>query len=100
MATRRQAPELGYDPADLVPGVPTLYVSLNGRGWELRCDGVLLSTHPTRDEALDAAYEQCDREFGNILAEGSTGRFVFQMEQDPVLLKLFRDLDRARGMTS
>jgi hypothetical protein len=98
MATRKHAPRLGYDPAELVPGVSTLYVSRNGRGWELRRDGVLLSSHATRNEALDTAHEISEREYCNILAEGSTGTLVLLMEQDPEWLAIARDLDRIRGM--
>ncbi|MBB4639136.1 hypothetical protein [Longimicrobium terrae] len=97
MATRKRAPEPGYEPEDLVPGVPTLYIALRNSVWELRRDGVLLSTHPTRVNAIDVARAHSDREFCNILAEGSTGRLVFQMSQDPKWLAIARELDRARG---
>ena len=98
MAVRRRTPEPWYDPADLVAGVPTLCVTPHAGRWELRRDGVLLSTHATRDDALDSAYACSDREFSNILATGSTGRYLFEMEQDPKLLKLYRELDRMRGL--
>ena len=98
MTKRRRPPELGYDPAGLVPNVPTLYVARNGQVWELRRDGVLLSTHPTRLKALDVAYEHSGRSFCNILAEGSTGRLVVEMDQDPRWLAIARELDRARGL--
>ncbi|HEX8395364.1 MAG TPA: hypothetical protein VF665_23645 [Longimicrobium sp.] len=98
MATRKRAPRKGYDPADLVPGVPTLYVARHGSRWHLTRDGVLLSTHSTRIEALDIAYELSEQNFCNILAEGSTGRLVVEMDQDPQWLALAREMDRARGM--
>lgn len=97
MATRRRAPELGYDPEDLVPGVPTLYIALRNSVWELRRDGVLLSTHPTRVHAVRTARDHTEREYCNILAEGSTGRLVLKMEQNPVLVRLYAELDRLRG---
>ena len=80
--------ELFYDPADLDPTAPRLRVTRNGVGWELRDDaGMLLSTHPTQDDAIDAALDRSRSRFSEILARGSTGRIEWRISQDPELLR-------------
>jgi hypothetical protein len=67
------------------PGARQLHISRNGVGWELRSDeGDVLSSHPSVDDAIDAALEVSKAEFREILVRGSAGRrFVSAVNQDP-----------------
>lgn len=88
MATRETPVERFYDPADLVPGAPRLYVRRNGTRWELRDDaGELLSTHATDELAIDAALERSRRSYCEILVRGASGRTEWLIDQDPELLR-------------
>lgn len=95
MATREPPVELFYDPAELDPDAPRLYVLWNGSGWELRDDsGGLLGTHLTQDKAVDAALRRSRARFSEILVRGSTGRAEWVVSQNPEWLKLTRAIDR------
>jgi hypothetical protein len=88
MATREAPEELFYDPADLDPEAPRLYVLRNGDGWELQDEaGDVLSTHPTQRDALDAAHEQSAIRFCEILVRGSNGRAEWYVEQSAAMRK-------------
>jgi hypothetical protein len=81
MATREPPVELFYDPDDLHPTAPRLRVTRNSVGWELRDEGgVLLGTHPTQDDAIDAGLERSRLRFSEILARGSNGRIEWRIE--------------------
>jgi hypothetical protein len=91
MATREPPVELFYDPADLDPNAPRLRVVRNGVGWELRDEaGVLLSTHPTQADAIDAALERSAVRFSEILVRGSTGATEWVVGQDALTQQLSR----------
>jgi hypothetical protein len=86
MATREPPVELFYDPADLDPAAPRLYVWRSGRTWELQDeDGIVLSTHPTQRDAIEEAHERSAARFCEILARGSTGRIEWRIEQSPMM---------------
>jgi hypothetical protein len=88
MATRTPPLERFYDPADLDPAAPRLYVLRNDCVWELRDEAdVLLSAHPTQQDAIDAALERSRLRFSEILARGSTGRAEWLVDQHPEILK-------------
>lgn len=85
MATREPSVELFYSPEDLTPGAPRLYVARKDNDWELRDeDGVLLSTHPSQSDAIDAARDRSKVRFSEILVRGPTGRLEWQLDQSPV----------------
>lgn len=95
MATREPPVELFDDPDELDPTAPRLRVTRNGVGWELRDDaGVLLGTHPTEDDAVEAALERWKLRFSEILVRSSTGRAEWRMDQDPELLRAIEFLQR------
>ena len=95
MATREPPVELFYDPADLDPKAPRLYVWRNGNTWELQDEaGAVLSTHPTQDDAIDAALERSRVCFSEILVRGSTGRMEWLVDQNPELLRIIDSLQR------
>lgn len=86
MATREPPVEFFYDPADLHPAAPRLYVWRNGATWELQDeDGAVLSMHPTQRDALERAHERSAVRFCEILARGSTGRFEWRIDQSPAM---------------
>ncbi|HEX6036756.1 hypothetical protein [Longimicrobium sp.] len=88
MAMREPPEELFYDPADLDPDAPRLYVLRNGDTWELQDEpGDVLSTHPTRRDALEDAHERSAVAFCEILARGSNGRAEWWMEQNAAMRK-------------
>jgi hypothetical protein len=76
-------PDFALD--DFDPSARQLHVERNGKGWELRSDeGALLGTHPSVDDAIDAALEMSRAEFREILVRGSSGRrFVSAVNQNP-----------------
>jgi hypothetical protein len=83
MATREPPVELFYDPAELDPAAPRLYVLRNGATWELQDeDGAVLGTHPTQRDAIEEAHERSATRFCEILARGSTGRIEWRIEQN------------------
>lgn len=85
MATREPPIELFYDPGDLIPGAPRLYVWRNDNEWELLdADGVLLSTHPSQGAAIEAARVRSHVRYCDILVRGSTGRVEWLLDQHPV----------------
>jgi hypothetical protein len=89
MATREPPVELFYDPQDLDPTAPRLYVWRNGATWELQNEtGDVLSTHPTQTDAIDAARRRSEARFSEILVRGSSGRMEWQLDQDPELLRI------------
>lgn len=91
MATRTPPLERFYDPADLDPAAPRLYVLRNGTGWELRDEeGAVLSMHPTQRDAIDAGLTRSAVEFCEILVRGSTGDLEMRLDQDPDLLRTTR----------
>lgn len=95
MAKRKAPPEPLFDETDLDPNAPRLYISRNGVGWELRsAEGALLSVHDSQSTAIDAAREISQAGFSEILVEGSTGRYVWQLDQRPewlTIAEFFRD---------
>jgi hypothetical protein len=96
MATREPPVELFYDPDDLHPDAPRLRVTRNGVGWELRDQGgVLLGTHPTQMDAIEAALERSAVCFHEILVRGTTGRGEWVVNQDPEWMRMSRLLDSA-----
>ncbi|HEX6041258.1 DUF2188 domain-containing protein [Longimicrobium sp.] len=101
MATHEPEVELFYDPADLDPNAPRLYVTRNGVGWELRDGaGLLLSTHPTQAHGIEAARRQSLRRFSEILVRGSNGAVEWRLDQDPDVAPIvdwFRKRDLAAG---
>ncbi len=97
MATCEFPVERFYDPADLDPDAPRLFVRRRGNGWELVDEeGTLLSTHPTQRAAIDAARARSELRFSEILVRGSTGRMEWQLEQDPELRRILDALRRRR----
>ncbi|HEX8317623.1 DUF2188 domain-containing protein [Longimicrobium sp.] len=89
MAKRKAPPEPLFDEADLDPNAPRLYISRNGVGWELRsAEGALVGVHDSQSTAIDAAREISKVRFSEILVEGSTGRFVWQLDQRPEWLEI------------
>jgi hypothetical protein len=97
MATREPPVELFYDPEDLDPAAPRLFVWRNGDTWELLDeDDVVLSTHPTQRAAIDAARTRSRLRFSEILVRGRTGRVEWQLEQDPELRRILDSLRRLR----
>jgi hypothetical protein len=89
MAKRKAPPEPLFDKEDLDPNAPRLYISRNGVGWELRsAEGALLSVHESQSIAIKAAREISKVQFSEILVEGSTGRYVWQVDQDPEWLAI------------
>lgn len=96
MATREPPVERYYDPADLDPDAPRLYISKNGSGWELRDeDGALLSAHAILPEALDAAGERSTVRFSEIIVRGATGRVEWFVQQNPECVEIARVLNQA-----
>jgi hypothetical protein len=95
MAKRKAPPEPLFEPEDLDPNAPRLYISRNGVGWELRsAEGALLGVHDSQSTAIQAAREISKVQFSEILVEGSTGRYVWQLDQRPEWLSIvefFRD---------
>lgn len=95
MATREPSVELFYDPAELTPGAPRLYVRRNGTSWRLLDqDDVLLSTHPSQSDAIGAARRLSKERFSEILVRGSTDELEWRLDQDPEIAEI---LDRLRG---
>lgn len=89
MAKRKAPPEPLYAPEDLDPNAPRLYISRNGAGWELRSEErALLGVHESQSRAIDAAREISKVRFTEILVEGSTGRYIWQLDQDPEWLAI------------
>jgi Uncharacterized protein conserved in bacteria (DUF2188) len=89
MATRTPPVELFYDPADLDPDAPRLYVLRTDDAWELQDEeGAILSTHPTQRDAIDAGLARSAVEFCEILVRGSTGDLEMRLDQDPDLLRI------------
>jgi hypothetical protein len=89
MAKRKAPPEPLYVPEDLDPNAPRLYISRNGVGWELRSDeGDLLSVHDSQSIAIKSAREISKAQFSEILVEGSTGRYVWPLDQRPEWLAI------------
>ena len=95
MAKQKAPPEPLYAPEDLDPNAPRLYISRNGAGWELRSeDRALLGVHESQSHAIRAAREISKARFAEVLVEGSTGRYVWQLDQNPLLAEI---ADRQRG---
>jgi hypothetical protein len=89
MTTREPPVERFYDPADLDPTAPRLYVWRNGGTWELLDEtDTVLSAHATQRDAIDAALDRSQVRFSEILARGSTGRIEWRIDQNPALLEL------------
>jgi hypothetical protein len=89
MAKRKAPPEPLFDEENLDPDAPRLYISRNGVGWELRsAEDVLLSVHESQSIAIKAAREISKARFSEILVEGSTGRYVWRVDQDPEWLAI------------
>lgn len=94
MATREPPVELFYDPAELDPDAPRLYVRRNGTSWRLLDqDGVLLSTHASQDEAIGAARQISKKRFSEILVRGSTDDLEWRLDQDPEIAAARRHFD-------
>lgn len=86
MAMRQPPEERFYDPTDLNPDAPRLYVLRNGDAWELQDEyGDVLSTHPTQRDALDAAHDRSAIRFCEILVRGSNGRVEWCAEQSAAM---------------
>lgn len=95
MATREPQVELFYDPAELTPGAPRLYVRRNGTSWRLLDEkGEQLSSHPSQDDAIGAARRRSQERFSEILVRGSTDDLEWRLDQDPEIADI---LDRLRG---
>jgi hypothetical protein len=86
MATREPPVELFYDPAELRPGAPRLYVWRNEAAWELQDEaGTVLSVHPDQSAAVAAALGRSRQAFSEILVRGTTGEMEWHLEQPPAL---------------
>lgn len=97
MATRTPPLERFYDPADLDPAAPRLYVLRNGAGWELRDEeGTVLTTHPTQRDAIDAGLARSAVAFCEILVRGSTEEAEWRVGQDARTRELSGLLPRQR----
>lgn len=95
MATREPPVELFYDPAELTPDAPRLYVRRNGTSWRLLDqNGDLLSTHPTQSDAIGAARCISKERFSEILVRGATDALEWRLDQDPEIVEI---TDRLRG---
>jgi hypothetical protein len=95
MATREPPVELFYDPEELTPGAPRLYVRRNGTAWRLLDEnGGLLSTHPSQSHAIDTARQLSKARFSEILVRGSTDDLEWRLDQDPEIAEI---VDRLRG---
>lgn len=99
MATREPPVELYYDPADLDPEAPRLYISKNGSGWELRDgEGALLSGHAILPEALDAAEARSNVRFSEVIVRGASGRVEWSVRQNPECVEIARVLSQGVGL--
>lgn len=95
MATREAPVELAYDPAELDPGAPRLYVRRNGTAWRLLdADGAVVSTHPSQAHAIQAARRRSRTRFSEILVRGPTDDLEWRLDQDPEIAEI---IDRLRG---
>lgn len=95
MATHEPIVELFYDPAELTPGAPRLYVRRNGTAWRLLDEnGDLLSTHPSQAHAIHAARRRSKKRFSEILFRGATDAAEWRLDQDPEIAPI---MDRLRG---
>jgi hypothetical protein len=95
MATREASVELFYDPGELTPGAPRLYIRRSGSVWDIRDeDGGILSTHPSQNHAIDEARTRSRQRFCEILVRGSTGELEWRLDQDPEVAEI---VDRLRG---
>lgn len=89
MATREPPVELYYEPADLDPEAPRLYIGKNGSGWELRDDGgELLSGHAQLPDAIDAALERSKVRFSEILVRGASSSIEWSVSRNPEMVGL------------
>lgn len=94
MATREPPVELFYDPQELTPGAPRLYVRRNGTSWRLLDEnGTLLSAHSSQSEAIGAARRLSKKRFAEILVRGSTDDLEWRLDQDPEIAEI---MDRLR----
>jgi hypothetical protein len=94
MATREPPVELYYDPADLDPEAPRLYIGKNGSGWELRDEeGALLSAHAILPEALDAAGERSKVRFSEIIVRGASSSIEWSVSRNPEMVEFARVLN-------
>lgn len=95
MATPEAPVELFYDPAELTPGAPRLYVRRNGTAWRLLDEsGELLSTHPSQNDAIGAARRLSKERFSEILVRGQTDDLEWRLDQDPEIEAI---VERLRG---
>lgn len=82
MATHEPSVERLYDPEELRPGAPRLYVWRNDNDWQLLDEeGTVLSIHPSQADAIDAALVRSRVRYTEILVRGSTGRVEWLVHQ-------------------
>jgi hypothetical protein len=94
MATREPPVELFYDPEDLDPDAPRLYIRKDGGAWELRDGaGELLGAHVSLPEALDAAEARSRVRFHEILVRGAVSHMEWSVRQNPEMVELARALN-------
>ena len=87
MATRKPRVQLTFSPEDVDPDVPRLYVRRDGETWVVRSDaGVLLSTYPTREEALTDARERARETNAEVFFESHSGLYLHQVARSPAEL--------------
>ncbi|HST58568.1 MAG TPA: hypothetical protein VLK84_07770 [Longimicrobium sp.] len=100
---RRRRPESGnerrvelfYDPAELEPDVPRLYIRKENGVWELRDDGdVVLSRHVRLPGAMDAALARSAVSFCEILVRTADGEWEWSLRHNPDWTELARMLNR------
>lgn len=97
MATRDPPVELFYDPADLDPSAPRLYVRKENGAWALwDGTGVLLGRHSTLPDALDDALARSGERFSEILVRTATGTQEWSVAHNPELEWLARAVARER----
>lgn len=94
MATRKPSVELFYDPADLDPAAPRLYIRKDRGTWELRDPaGELLGGYAKLPEAIDAAEELSTSRFHEILVRGAVSPMEWAVSQNPEMVELARALN-------
>lgn len=99
MTTHEPPVELFYDPAELDPDAPRLYVRRNGTSWRLLDEnGAILSTHPSQSEAIGAARRLSKQRFSEILVRGSTDDLEWRLDQDPEIEAILDRLSGRRAM--
>ena len=95
MATREPSVELFYSPEDLDPTAPRLRIGKGNGRWELRDgEGVLLGSHASLSDAIDAALERSEVCFSEILVRDADGLQEWSVHHNPEWMELIRLLVR------